>query len=99
MTHSERLDNLDLICRYLLDEHPQYHNAAAPHSMEEKQRLMRSLLNIRPPRPVHDGFIAFQGSGSPAFVMLPKLPGTCRGERIGVHRFLLHIHRRVPISE
>lgn len=60
MTHSERLDNLDLICRYLLDEHPQYHNAAVPHSMEEKQRLMRSLLNIRPPRPVHNDFIAAQ---------------------------------------
>lgn len=60
MTHSERLDNLDLICRYLLNEHPQYHSAAVPHSMEEKQRLMRSLLNIRPPRPVHDGFIAAQ---------------------------------------
>lgn len=60
MTHSERLDNLDLICRYLLDEHPQYHSAAVPHSMEEKQRLMRSLLNIRPPRPVHNDFIVAQ---------------------------------------
>lgn len=60
MTYSERISNLDFLCRYLLDEHPQYRGAALPVSLEEKQRLMRSLLNIRPPEPVSDEFLAAQ---------------------------------------
>jgi O-acetyl-ADP-ribose deacetylase (regulator of RNase III) len=57
MTHTERISNLDYVCRYLLDEHPQYRDAAVPDTLEEKQRLMRSLLNIRPPEPVSDAFL------------------------------------------
>jgi O-acetyl-ADP-ribose deacetylase (regulator of RNase III) len=60
MTHSERISNLDYICRYLLDEHPQYRGTAIPESLEDKQRLMRSLLNIRPPEPVSDDFLKGQ---------------------------------------
>jgi len=60
MTHTERISNLDYVCRYLLDEHPQYRDAAVPDTLEEKQRLMRSLLNIRPPEPVSDAFLRAQ---------------------------------------
>jgi O-acetyl-ADP-ribose deacetylase (regulator of RNase III) len=60
MTHTERISDLDYVCRYLLDEHPQYRDAAVPDTLEEKQRLMRSLLNIRPPEPVSDAFLRAQ---------------------------------------
>ena len=60
MTHTERISNLDYICRYLLDEHSQYRGAAIPESLEDKQSLMRSLLNIRPPKAVSDEFLRAQ---------------------------------------
>ena len=60
MTSTERISNLDYICRYLLDEHPQYRSAAVPDTLDEKQRLMRSLLNIRPPKSVNDEFLQAQ---------------------------------------
>lgn len=60
MTFADRISKLDYICRYLLDEHPQYRGAAIPESQEDKQCLMRSLLNIRPSEPVSDEFIHAQ---------------------------------------
>lgn len=60
MTFAERISNLDYICRYLLDEFPQYRDATIPDTLDEKQRLMRSLLNIRPPKPVSDEFLQAQ---------------------------------------
>ena len=56
----DRLQNLEYICRYLLDENPRYRQMAVPESMEERQQLMRSLLNIRPPMPVSEEFLQAQ---------------------------------------
>ena len=56
----ERLHNLEYICRYLLDENPRYRQMAVPENLEERQRLMRSLLNIRPPMPVTEEFLQAQ---------------------------------------
>ena len=55
-----RYDNLGWICRYLLDENPRYRQMAVPESLEERQQLMRSLLNIRPPMPVTEEFLQAQ---------------------------------------
>ena len=55
-----RYDNIGWICRYLLDENPRYRQMAVPESLEERQQLMRSLLNIRPPMPVSDEFLQAQ---------------------------------------
>ena len=60
MTIADRISKLDYICRYLLDEFPQYRDAHIPDTLDEKQRLMRSLLNIRPPKPVSDEFLQAQ---------------------------------------
>lgn len=60
MTIADRISKLDYICRYLLDEFPQYRDAPIPDTLDEKQRLMRSLLNIRPPKPVSDEFLQAQ---------------------------------------
>ena len=79
MTRTERISNLNYICRYLLDEHPQYRGAAVPESLEDKQRLMRSLLNNRPPEPVSDDFLKAQDFELQAELEekgIVELPGT-----------------------
>ena len=55
-----RYDNIGWICRYLLDENPRYRQMAVPDSLEDRQRLMRSLLNIRMPMPVSEEFLQAQ---------------------------------------
>lgn len=51
---------LDYIVTYLLSEKPEYKGIAIPVDTDSKRRLMRSLLNVRPPLPVSDSFIAAQ---------------------------------------
>ncbi len=55
-----RYDNIGWICRYLLDENPRYRQMAVPERLKERQTLMRSLLNIRPPMPVSQEFLRAQ---------------------------------------
>ena len=55
-----RHDNIGWICRYLLDENPRYRQMAVPESLEERQQLMRSLLNIRMPMPITLEFLQAQ---------------------------------------
>ena len=47
-----RSENLWNILRALLDERPEYASLQIPDSLTERQGLMRSLLNVRPPLPV-----------------------------------------------
>lgn len=51
---------LNYILGYLLSEKPEYKSVTIPTDIEGKRRLMRSLLNVRPPLPVSDAFIAVQ---------------------------------------
>lgn len=53
MTQSEKL--LFLV-RYLLSENPQYQNMEIPTNKTEQFRLFRSLVNIRPPKPISEDF-------------------------------------------
>ena len=57
MTQQERC--LWLI-RALLDEMPQYRDARIPVLPDERWRLLRSLMNVRPPMPASDKFISVQ---------------------------------------
>lgn len=57
MTENERLDNLIGI---LLGENDGYSPVAVPYAVEEKRRLLRALMNVRPPRPTTEEFIALQ---------------------------------------
>lgn len=57
MTQQER--RLFLI-RWLLDEQPQYKNLKIPQSAAEQKGLLRSLLNVRMPKPVTDEFLEIQ---------------------------------------
>lgn len=57
MTHSEK--RIFLI-KELLSELPQYREAEIPENGDEQKRLLRSLMNIRLPRPISDTFLKIQ---------------------------------------
>lgn len=57
MTHGEK--RLFLI-RELLSELPQYRDMEIPAEEEEQKRLLRSLMNIRPPHPTRSEFLKVQ---------------------------------------
>lgn len=57
MTENERLDNLIGI---LFGENDEYYGIPVPESVEEKRRLLQALMNVRPPRPMTEEFIALQ---------------------------------------
>lgn len=57
MTQDERLEYL---LRYLLDERTEYADIHVPDDLSEKRRLLRSLMNVRPPFPASAEFFAVQ---------------------------------------
>lgn len=57
MTHNEK--RLYLI-RELLAELPQYKDLEIPDHIEEQKLLLRSLMNLRPPRPIGKEFLSIQ---------------------------------------
>ena len=57
MTREERVDSL---IRYLRNENDGYASIREPVNYDEKRRLLRSLMNVRPPRPVSERFLAVQ---------------------------------------
>lgn len=57
MTQEERLDFL--LC-YLLAERKEYADVRVPDAVSEKRRLLRSLMNVRPPSPAGEDFLNVQ---------------------------------------
>ena len=57
MTQEQRAD---FMIRYLLAERKEYKDIPVPDSLLEKRRLLRSLLNVRPPVPVSEDFLHVQ---------------------------------------
>lgn len=57
MTHNEK--RLYLI-KELLSELPQHRDMEIPDNTEEQKRLLRSLMNIRPPHPIGEEFLKVQ---------------------------------------
>lgn len=57
MTQQERL--LWLI-KYLMEEDSEYNRIRVPGSVLEQKRLLRSLMNVRPPKPATEEFIQIQ---------------------------------------
>ena len=48
------------LIRYLLDEKPGYKNIEIPSDMTEQKRLLRSLFNVRVPKPISEDFLKVQ---------------------------------------
>lgn len=57
MTQDQRL-NVLLHC--LLAERKEYEDIPMPDSLPEKRRILRSLMNVRPPIPAHEDFLRMQ---------------------------------------
>ena len=57
MTQNERLDYL---VGSFKDESPEYKRVRIPEDTESKQRLLRSLMNVRMPKPVSAAVLAVQ---------------------------------------
>lgn len=48
------------LIKYLLSEDKKYENMSIPESDKERFKLLRSLMNIRPPKPISEEFLAVQ---------------------------------------
>ena len=51
-----RKQRLDFLIRCLLDENEEYKDIEIPDNKQEAQRLLRSLMNVRPPAPAGEEF-------------------------------------------
>ena len=57
MTQNERLN---FLLRCLLAERRDYADIRVPDTISEKRRLLRSLMNVRPPVPASEDFLKIQ---------------------------------------
>ena len=57
MTQEERLS---FLLRFLLAEDPAYADIPIPGTVSEQRRLLRGLLNVRPPKPIRAEFLEIQ---------------------------------------
>ena len=57
MTQNERREYL---IRYLLDETPKYKDTEIPDDVQAQKRLLRSLMNVRNPKPIGEEFLRVQ---------------------------------------
>ena len=57
ITQEERLD---FLIQNLIEEREAYRDTVLPADLSEKRRLLRSLMNVRPPAPVSEEFLAVQ---------------------------------------
>ena len=56
----EQIERLDYLISYLKKEQEEYHSIVIPTNLEDKKRLLRSLMNIRPPVPISEQFLNIQ---------------------------------------
>lgn len=54
------IERLDYLIDVLLTEDPGHSGIAVPESVGDKRRLLRALMNVRPPLPATDEFISVQ---------------------------------------
>lgn len=53
-------EKLDILLRALIDERPEYSHISIPASTDEKRKLLRALMNVRPPQPTDPGILRLQ---------------------------------------
>ena len=57
-----RMEKIHFLIDVLLEEIPEYHPIALPFAQDEvsQRRLLRSLMNVRPPMPLTSEFLKIQ---------------------------------------
>lgn len=77
-------EQLDYLISELIKEDSQYSRIDIPADYQDKRKLLRALMNIHPPRPVSDEFLAVQDEflsaeaaekGIVDAITLPAVPG------------------------
>ncbi len=53
-------EKLNKLLGVLLKEHPEYSHIAIPDNIEDKRKLLRSLMNIRMPSPLAEDVLHLQ---------------------------------------
>lgn len=53
-------EKLNYLIRFLLQEKEMYKTISIPKNAEDKRRLLRSLMNVRPPAPISSKFLEIQ---------------------------------------
>lgn len=53
-------EQLDFLLTYLLNEQNEYHSITIPNDLSDQKRLLRSLMNVRPPLPISKKFLEVQ---------------------------------------
>jgi O-acetyl-ADP-ribose deacetylase (regulator of RNase III) len=56
----DRNKNISHVIRRLIAEHPDAVSYTIPTSLDERQCMLRALLNVRPPKPIDDELLAIQ---------------------------------------
>lgn len=54
------MENIDILLNYLLGEHPEYGDLIIPSDLAGKRKLLRSLINLRPPLPLSEQLLEAQ---------------------------------------
>lgn len=60
MNNTNQSERQLYLIKYLLSENSEYEKMRIPESEKERFRLLRSLMNIRPPKPISEEFLAVQ---------------------------------------
>lgn len=58
--NAEQAWRLDFLIDHLISEQPRYSGIEIPGNTVDKRRLLRSLMNVRPPEPVSEEFLRIQ---------------------------------------
>lgn len=88
----DRLKQIEELNQFLLEEMPRYREQAAqfPHTVLEQRRLLRSLMNLRPPMPLDPAFLRPQDKllsterEEKGVVDGDRLPGTPSDQRLAL---------------
>ena len=88
----DRLKQIEELNQFLLEEMPRYREQAAqfPHTVSEQRRLLRSLMNLRPPMPLDPAFLRPQDKllsterEEKGVVDGDRLPGTPSDQRLAL---------------
>lgn len=57
MTEKDRIDTL---IQGLIIENPEYRNLQVPTDIPDKRKLLRALMNVRPPNPISDDWLSLE---------------------------------------
>ena len=55
-----REEQLNYLIQKLIDEDTEYNDIVIPNSLNDKKCLLRSLMNVRPPKPISNEFLKVQ---------------------------------------